>query len=176
MSQPARRDSQSGLTLVEVLVALMLFSMIGLAGFTMLDNILNVRAGTEERLERLARIDRALVLFSRDLQQSDPDTLIKDGDTLSMVRVGTGGLSYLERGGSLVRRLSPDGFDQRLIEDVRGLEFRAFDSDGVWHDIWPLERTRPLGLPPALAAIEMRLELGEGSIRRLVDLPTGSRK
>ena len=53
MTQQVHRDTEAGLTLVEVLVALALFSLIGLAGFTMLDNILRVQSGTQGRLERL---------------------------------------------------------------------------------------------------------------------------
>ena len=71
MTQQVHRDTEAGLTLIEVLVALALFSLIGLAGFTMLDNILRVQSGTQGRLERLGQIDRALVIFSRDLQESD---------------------------------------------------------------------------------------------------------
>ncbi len=106
MTETPHRDAQAGLTLVEVLVALALFSLIGLAGFTMLDNILRVQSGTEGRLERLGQIDRALVVFSRDLQQSDSSSLKQDETSVSMNRTNAGSLSYEAPQGVFLRRLS----------------------------------------------------------------------
>lgn len=171
MNRPGRA-TDAGLTLVEVLVALALFSLIGLSGFAMLDNILRVRAGTEARLERLAEIDTALTLFSRDLHQSDPQTLIKDQQRLAMVRFGTGPLAWLPVDGALVRRQVASGFDQQIVGDVSTMAVRVLDSAGTWHDTWPQPRTGAIGLPPSLRAVELRLELPEGAITRLIDMPT----
>ena len=158
MTQKAHRDAQAGLTLVEVLVALALFSLIGLAGFTMLDNILRAQSGTQGRLERLGQIDRALVVFSRDLQESDSGSVRHDETGITMNRTGTGLLSYQVPSGVLLRSLS----------------LRSLDSAGMWHDSWPVEQTQSLGLPPTLKAVELQLGLREGTVRRLVDVPAGA--
>lgn len=170
MSPPAR-DRQAGLTLVEVLVALALFALIGLAGFSMLDNILRVRSGTEGRLERLAEIDQALTLFSRDVQQANSASFGLAEGRLSMSRVDVGGISYLAANGALVRRISQAELDQRMVQNVRNIGFRALDTTRTWHDSWPQEQRRALGVAPSLLAVEMRLDLPEGGIIRLVDVP-----
>lgn len=171
MTARPQRDGEAGLTLIEVLVALALFSLIGLAGFSMLDNILRVQSGTEGRLERLAEIDRAMTVFTRDLQQSDPATIQQSPDSLSMTRTGTGPLIYDIRDGALQRRLPRSEFAQALIPAGSDLRLRALDSTGTWHESWPLEQTQALGGQPRLRAIEMRLALPEGALRRLVDVP-----
>ncbi|WP_439150286.1 prepilin-type N-terminal cleavage/methylation domain-containing protein [Sulfitobacter sp.] len=174
MTQKAHRDAQAGLTLVEVLVALALFSLIGLAGFTMLDNILRAQSGTQGRLERLGQIDRALVVFSRDLQESDSGSVRHDETGITMNRTGTGLLSYQVPLGVLLRSLSRRDFDQQMIDGVNSIRLRSLDSAGMWHDSWPVEQTQSLGLPPTLKAVELQLGLREGTVRRLVDVPAGA--
>jgi len=53
------RDQEAGVTLIEMLVALSLFALVGIASFTTLDTILRVRERTDGRLEHLAQLDRA---------------------------------------------------------------------------------------------------------------------
>ena len=174
MTQQAHRDAEAGLTLVEVLVALALFSLIGLSGFTMLDNILRVQSGTQGRLERLGQIDRALVVFSRDLQESDSGSVRLDENGVTMNRTGTGLLSYQARSNVFLRSLSRRNFDQQMIDGVNSIRLRSLDSVGIWHDTWPIEQTQSLGLIPTLKAVELQLDLREGTISRLVDVPAGA--
>lgn len=169
MRRAPQRNSQAGLTLIEVLVALALFSLVGLAGFSMLDTILRVQSGTEGRLERLAAIDRALVLFVRDVQESDPAAVKQDKDTLALLRVGTGPVSYQMRSGLFIRSLPRSGFEQTLIDDVQAMQVRSLASNGIWHNAWPLDEAQVIGLPPTLIAVEMTLDLREGRITRLVE-------
>lgn len=173
MTDQAVRDGQAGLTLVEVLVSLALFSLIGLSGFAMLDTILRVRSGTEGRLERQAQIDRALVLFTRDLQEADTASIRQDSGMLTVVRSGTGPISYESQTGALLRLLPRSDFEQQLIDNVLAMRLRSFDSTGAWHQEWPQEQTQTLGFPPRLKAIELELDLPEGTVSRLVDLPAG---
>tara|TARA_R110000796_G_scaffold49077_5_gene117466 strand:- start:995 stop:1525 length:531 start_codon:yes stop_codon:yes gene_type:complete len=174
MTRQAHRDAEAGLTLVEVLVALALFSLIGLSGFTMLDNILRVQSGTQGRLERLGQIDRALVVFSRDLQESDSGSVRQDENGVTMNRTGTGLLSYQARSNVFLRSLSRRNFDQQMIDGVNSIRLRSLDSVGIWHDTWPIEQTQSLGLIPTLKAVELQLDLREGTISRLVDVPAGA--
>ena len=174
MTQQAHRDAEAGLTLVEVLVALALFSLIGLSGFTMLDNILRVQSGTQGRLERLGQIDRALVVFSRDLQESDSGSVRQDENGVTMNRTGTGLLSYQARSNVFLRSLSRRNFAQQMIDGVNSIRLRSLDSVGIWHDTWPIEQTQSLGLIPTLKAVELQLDLREGTISRLVDVPAGA--
>ena len=74
------RDQEAGVTLIEMLVALSLFALVGIASFTTLDTILRVRERTDGRLEHLAQLDRALLVFGRDIVQADPGTVtLRDG-------------------------------------------------------------------------------------------------
>jgi len=54
-----RRSTQSGVTLIEMLVALSISAMIGLAGFIFLESVTRTEAGVSGRLEQLNLQDRA---------------------------------------------------------------------------------------------------------------------
>lgn len=171
------RGPEAGVTLVEMLVALALFALVGLASFATLDAVVRTRERTEGRLEAVAALDRALILFGRDLAQSDPlSQRIAEG-VLSFGLVATGGpaeMSYVLTGGALARRAGDDGLDQRLVDGVADLGWRALDRAGTWHDAWP-----PEAEAAPLAGVEMRLTLaalGQGApstVLRLVEVPHG---
>ncbi|HEV7227315.1 prepilin-type N-terminal cleavage/methylation domain-containing protein [Brevundimonas sp.] len=73
MAQETRRrktrSARQGFTLIEVIVALGLFSLIALAGFALLRAVLDAQTRTEARLERLSEIQRSLFVVTADLDQ-----------------------------------------------------------------------------------------------------------
>lgn len=170
MTVAPRRDGEAGLTLVEMLVALALFALVGIASFTLLDTIIRARDRTEGRLETVAALDRAFLLWSRDLSQADPDSLSIAEGVLGFGQTAAGGLpemSYALVDGALARRMG--SVEQRLADGIAALAWRGLDRDGAWHDVWP-----PGTQAAPLIGIEMRLTFpGEppATARRLVELP-----
>lgn len=166
-----QRDSVAGLTLVEMLVALVLFAMVGIASFTTLDTIIRVRDRTEGRLENLAQIDRALQLFSRDLTQSVPGGIKGDGTTLTVYRGAKPALIWQIQDGSLTRQAQTSAAEAALKQSllaVADAKFRFVDSQGNWFQIWPNDQEAP-----ALRGVEMALDLGptQGVLLRLAQVP-----
>lgn len=165
-----RREGEAGLTLVEMLVALALFALVGFASFAMLDTVIRTRDRTEGRLETIAAFDRALILWSRDLGQSDPGGLSIAEGVLSFGEDSSGGLpemSYTLVGGALARRAGL--VEQRLAAGIASLSWRGLDSEGAWHEDWPPETEAA-----PLVGLEMRLTLTgnpPATIRRVVELP-----
>ena len=52
-----------------MLIALGLFALIGVAGFTLLNSVLRTQDATDTRLGRMAEIQRAMLVVSSDLDQ-----------------------------------------------------------------------------------------------------------
>jgi general secretion pathway protein J len=169
------RDPEAGITLVEMLVALALFALVGLASFALLDAVIRAGDRTEGRLEEVAALDRALLLFGRDLGQSDPGSQALSQGELSFALVAAGGpeeMSYALGDDALERRAGEVA--QRLAGGVAALDFRVLDHGGAWHDAWPPDTEGPE--PLALVGVEMRLRLdggGGATVRRLVEIPVG---
>lgn len=162
--EPMTRRSDAGVTLIEMLVALVLFAMIGAAGFTVLDTVLKANTRTEGRLGRLADWDRAFLLLSRDLAQKQSVDL-EGGEALRFDRFGPDGPVTVQwmriPSGALVRKvILPDGadpVDQVLIDATDGLRWRFLGSAG-WRGDWPPE----IG-GGTLRAIELALDLPDAS-------------
>lgn len=178
---PDTRQSDAGLSLVEMLVALVLFALVGLASFAMLDAIIKARDRTEGRLASIAQLDRAILLFTRDLGQSVDSRHLADGELgFSLVEDGAVmQVSYRLQDGALLRSLTTDTgaepLDQVLINGVQAAQWRFLDAAGQWADSWP-----PPGVQPAddggPRAVDMELTLASsgiltGTLRRIVDLP-----
>lgn len=63
------RSQQRGFTLVEILVAMSIFSIIGLIGWSMLSNATTYSEQMEAASDELFEVQKAVWLISRDLQQ-----------------------------------------------------------------------------------------------------------
>ena len=187
MSHPPR-SATAGVTLVEVLVALVLFALIGGAGFGMLDQILRTQAGTEGRLEQLAGFQRAMYLMSADFAQARSGTLVWDdaeaGPVLSVARsaaeTGAGWitLTYSVQDGILMRDVTSAGGDavarQPLLEAVADVTWQFFDPGTGWVDQWPPPRAVAVlsPRPPNPVAVAATITLSDDrQLRRVAVLP-----
>lgn len=180
-----RPAPDAGFTLVEVLVALALFAAIGLAGFTVLDVVLAARERTEGRMERLAEIERALTLASRDLAQRAPGPLTAGAEGVAFRSRGAAGPAAIRwslEDGTLWRRIAPGGgavgeIEQRVLEDVTALRWRFLDAERAWHEAWPPEGEPTGGAPTQLRAVEVEIAPGGpatspgATASRLVEMP-----
>ncbi|TRX75704.1 type II secretion system minor pseudopilin GspJ [Pseudomonas mangiferae] len=58
-----------GFTLLELLIAIAIFALLGLATYRMLDSVLRTDTSTREQERQLREVTRAMAAFERDLQQ-----------------------------------------------------------------------------------------------------------
>ena len=173
-AQPRRRGD-AGFTLVEVVVAVGLFGLIAMAGFTLLDSELGVQARTDGRLERLGDMQRAMYVLSADFEQMSSEPAMA-GSAVSFRRLATGSqageveVSYSLDGQVLVRTLA--GRPQRLIDGVSTARWSFYSDAAGWAPDWPQEPAAPR---PTAAALDITLTAGPdsagGTLRRVVAMP-----
>ncbi|WP_370399918.1 PulJ/GspJ family protein [Sulfitobacter sp. JB4-11] len=65
-----QRKRNAGVTLIEMLAALAVSALIGVAGFTLLESVLQTEAGVAGHLDALEQQDRTFQLLALDLQQA----------------------------------------------------------------------------------------------------------
>lgn len=97
------RAGQSGVTLIEMLVALSVFSLIGIASFSMLDTVVRTDRQTAGRLEQYSEIDLALRLFEADVLRASPEYNFTEA-TFSMV-TADGRVTYSSGEDGLTRQI-----------------------------------------------------------------------
>lgn len=93
-----------GFTLLEILIAMAIFTLIGLASTSVLTNVLDADAISSERFERLQQLQRAMLVMERDIQQAVPRPARIQGEANGNVLQGTKYLLESESDGlALVR-------------------------------------------------------------------------
>lgn len=172
--------TRNGFTLVELMVALLIFGLLSASGVALLAFGVDTRARSSERIDALAATLRTRALLTADLAQAAPRLYRREDGSLSAAfRAGEDAalLAFVRRGwanddaeprASLQRveyRLS-DGRLERLayrhvdgaatgpasvlLTDVRSFGLR-YRVRGEWRDRW--DSTRPDALPEAIEAV-----------------------
>ena len=179
MTRRRGRDAAAGVTLIEVLVSLSIFAVIGVAGYAMLDLVTRTDRLSEGRLQRLGQMQRAMYLMDMDFHQAEDRSLVVVGSTVAIRRAApdaAGGqvtLSYAVIGDRLVRRMSDAQgtvlAEQDLLPGVNAVSWQFLGQD--WGDVWPQQAVVD-GLPQNPRAVEVTLTLADGrTLRRVAALP-----
>ena len=121
---PATR--QSGFTLVELLVSLMIFGMLSAAGVALLSFSVRAQDLADERLGQLAKIRRAGALLNNDIAQAT--RRISRGETGAAQRAFTGEAGGGEGSSLLFVRRGWHNFDDAQRPSLQKVEYRLADG------------------------------------------------
>lgn len=180
----AAGSSQAGFSLVETLIAVALFALIGLAGFTLIDGILGVQRRTDQRLDHLAELQRAMHILTSDLGQVQAGSLTfnsaQSGITARRIDAmgQTGAISFDLQDGTLRRIIAPANGaprSQNLVTDIGSLNWKLYLRGLGWQDaaLVPPDRSAyPLAIAVEITLNELRAR--QGIVRRVVLLPQAS--
>lgn len=182
--------TETGFTLVEMLVALALFAAIAAMGAAMLRGSVDAQDSVQKRLasmsgwQRLRAImtedlGQALPRWTRDERGTDMPAFIGGRDHMAFVAGGTGGWQGGDRpdaqrteyrlvDGVWQRAAQPMldgtmmGAGDALARDVRDAQLRYRDAAGAWHDRWPVGGAADQGAAGLMPrAVELRLARGK---------------
>jgi general secretion pathway protein J len=160
------RNNSRGFTLLELLVALAIFSLIAVMAYGGLETVLNQQSRTEENADSLATLEKTYLIMQRDIEQMVPRTIRDEYGDSQAPLVGTS-LFQFTRGGwnnpanqprSTLQRVGYALQDQQLIryawmvldraqdsapvqqplaDDIKSMQVRYLDQTGNWQDQWP---------------------------------------
>lgn len=166
MSLECQDINHGGFTLLELLVALAIFSLIAVMAYGGLETVLNQHARTEENAESLAVLQKTYLLMQRDIEQMVPRAIRDEFGDQQAPLIGTS-LFQFTRGGwnnpanhprSTLQRVGYSLEDRQLIryawqvldraqdsaptrqplaEDIESMQVRYLDEAGKWLDQWP---------------------------------------
>lgn len=163
--------ASSGFTLVELLVSLVIFALISLAGVGLVETVIEVQQRTKARSERLAEIQRALYLVGADFEQLSRGPVDQDG-AIAFTRSSAQGdypVVYRFAEGALYRRAAD--LELPVLSGVERLNLRFF-KDGAWTS-QPMTEENP-ARPKAIELTMMLSRLPQttgGPVRRVIELP-----
>ena len=79
---------QKGFTLLEILIAMAIFTLIGLASTGLLTTVIDSNDLSSERFQKLQQLQRAMVIIERDIQQAVPRAARIEGEQQNVVMAG----------------------------------------------------------------------------------------
>ncbi len=186
MALPCPR--QQGFTLLELLLALSIFTLLGVASWRLFDVVVQAQGASERHGGQLRALQRAMGLFERDVRHAvlPPGTAgsgygmtlhkqrlqwLRGGERnpLDLPRSELRVVEYWLEDGVLWRhnRTLEHGLGQpqRLLEGVNRLQWRVHAGPYGWQAQWPLNGKRE----QAPTAVEIVLSVGRfEQVRRVV--------
>lgn len=175
-------NKQSGFTLLELVIAMAIFALLGLASWGLFDGVVRVQQGTTAHEREFRALQRAVAVIERDLFHVTEQPLVLEQTSLQLQRSHWRNpldqprserqtLTYRLDNGTLWRESQGEGEQlmqrQKLLEDVRSLSWRLFERDSGWRNDWPSARDAT-----AAMAVEVHVSVGRfEAIRRVLLLP-----
>lgn len=201
---PRHRSTHSkpaqGFTLIEVLVAVVIFTLLAAAAYTSIDTLLRTRALLHERAQKLQSLQTTLSRLERDLRQSMAAPVRAEyGDSIPALR-GTPALLELTRSGYanplgqnrariervqwvlrddvlnrvtfpvLDRAINTQPIITPMMPEVTRFTLSYFDGT-QWQNQWPRSNSPDQSNAPLPSAVAISLETkAYGALRRVVPL------
>jgi general secretion pathway protein J len=171
-------NKQAGFTLLELVIALAIFALLGLASWTLFDGVVRVQQATTAHEREFRSLQRAVAVIERDLLHITEQPIVLEQARLQLQRSNwrnpldqprseRQALTYRLDNGALWRDSQGEGTlivqQQKLLDDVRHLSWRLFDGQTGWRN--DQSSKAPL-------ALEVQVSAGRfEAIRRVLLLP-----
>ncbi|TRY33273.1 type II secretion system protein GspJ [Aliiglaciecola sp. M165] len=82
------QSRQSGFTIIEIMIAVAIFTLIGLASTSVLTSVIDSDEISERRFSKLQELQRAMITIERDLLQAVPRVIRIEGQDNNLVMSG----------------------------------------------------------------------------------------
>ncbi len=126
-----KKLTQSGFTLIEILISLAIFAIIGVICAYALRNLINMHDNISNINKRIANLNIALVIMQRDMQQI-VDRPIRDSSGHLVQSIILGGSSLEFTNSSNI-----DPLGTAMHSDLQRIRYQL-SGDGLTREIWPV--------------------------------------
>ncbi|WP_137168491.1 type II secretion system minor pseudopilin GspJ [Salinimonas lutimaris] len=142
---------QRGFTLLEILIAMAIFALIGLASTGVLTSVIDSNEISEQRFDRLQALQRAMLTIERDLLQAIERPIRRDGQQTQVVMAGgqtddsdADGIGFVRGGWQNPQMLLPRSTQQMVAYRLRDNTLERVYTNYVDNVIGYEPKVRPL--------------------------------
>ena len=142
---------QRGFTLLEILIAMAIFALIGLASTGVLTSVIDSNEISEQRFDRLQALQRAMLTIERDLLQAIERPIRRDGQQTQVVMAGgqtddsdADGIGFVRGGWQNPQMLLPRSTQQMVVYRLRENTLERVYTNYVDNVIGYEPKVRPL--------------------------------
>ena len=183
------RHCDKGFTLLELLVALLIFAVLAVMAYGGLQVVLDAQKRTETQSMRLAELQTFFAILSRDVEQmidrgirdnygEARAALVGDRSSIEFTRTGwrnPAGFtrSHMQRVAYVIddnkivregwqvldRAQNSEPITTELLNDVNEIEIRFLDQDLQWQSQWPVSGTGSSATPGLPRAVEIVVDV-----------------
>ena len=195
-----KKYKKNGFTLVEILIALFIFTIIGFILSSALRGVIDVQSGTEKKAVELQALQIAFLTLSRDIEQAvnrpvmnaqgkEEAAFVGDAHQFILTRTGVArslnehasGLqrvaivwkenTLLQRTtDSIDRTIKSHWYEKKLLDQIDKVDFYYIDEHKHAHQTWPIKGENHQPLPRAVKIV-LTFTNG-GMISQLYVVPT----
>lgn len=170
------KNRPQGFTLMEILIALFIFTILSMILASALNSVLRASSDTERKAERLRNLQMNLLIFSRDLEQTVDRATLNEAGKYQPAFMGEDNSFYFTHTGfysedkSIMQRVhyfaDKNGLvketwpaldlapktesNKRTLLAADEIKFEYLDTDGRFHSKWPFDRQGQQSLPRAV--------------------------
>lgn len=125
------QNKNKGFTLLEILIALFIFTILSLILVNALHNVINVQSHTETKAERLRTLQMALLMMSRDIEQTLNRPILNSAGKEEAPFLGSADSFSFTHAGIA----NPTGtLSRSALQRTRYF----VSDDGLWRETWPV--------------------------------------
>lgn len=133
-------NKHRGFTLLEILIALFIFTILSIILVSALHNVINLQSGAEANAERLRKLQMALLVMSRNIEQTVDRPTLNTSGRQDASFIGTErGLTFTHAGVA-----NPTGANMQSI--LRRVSYQWHDN-ALWQTTWGVLDLAPASLP-----------------------------
>ena len=153
------RSTEAGFTLVEMLVAMLIFAVLAVAGVGLLRQSVDTQAAIDHRLDGISAQERVAALFTADLGQATARPPVGLGESRQLSFRGTPSSVSLIRGGWA----NPDGLPRSSLQRVEWTGSKSNVSRVAHHFLDGSDPGQPAIIQRDVEAFVLRYRRADGS-------------